>query len=269
MTDNTGFPIVFDFEDKPLRTVDFDGEPWFVAADVCQILALGNVTKALKRLDDDEQALTTIQGLSRGNNQANVISESGLYSLALTSRKPEAKRFKKWITSEVLPAIRKTGGYNQAQHVPRLSTLSRTSVSLINALKKETNPAARRLLHEQLALTCRMMGIQAPALGDIGHDAPEVPSVVEDFWGVYEALTTGPDAVALNHSSKPGVIAINLIEVCKAAKERGLELAPRMQLANALRLSRDPRFLEASKSVRSHDGRTVRCWLFEASGSQL
>lgn len=268
MTDNTDFPLVFDFEEKPVRTVDRNGEVWFVASDVCSALTIGNSRDAISRLDDDEKGVGITDTLG-GRQEVTIINESGLYSLTFSSRKDEAKRFRKWVTSEVLPAIRKTGGYNQAQHVPRLSTLSRTSVSLINALKKETNPAARRLLHEQLALTCRMMGIQAPALGDIGHDAPEVPSVVEDFWGVYEALTTGPDAVALNHSSKPGVIAINLIEVCKAAKERGLELAPRMQLANALRLSRDPRFLEASKSVRSHDGRTVRCWLFEASGSQL
>jgi len=137
MKDNPEFPIVFDFEEKPVRTVDRDGETWFVAADVCQILELSNATKALKRLDDDEQALITIQGLSRGNNQANAINESGLYALALTSRKPEAKRFKKWITSEVLPAIRKTGGYNQPQHVPRLSTLTRNSLTLLQALKKK------------------------------------------------------------------------------------------------------------------------------------
>ncbi|WP_375581741.1 Bro-N domain-containing protein [Marinobacter adhaerens] len=267
MTDNADFPIVFDFENSPLRTVDFDGEPWFVAADVCQILALGNVTKALKRLDDDEQALTTIQGLSRGNNQANVINESGLYGLVLTSRKPEAKRFKKWVTSEVLPAIRKTGGYNQPQQVPRLSTLTRNSLTLLQALKKETNPEARKYLHDQLTITSRMLGVQPPPLTSIGSDAPEVPSVVDDFWSVYEALTTGTDAAQLNHSPKSELIAVSLIEVCREAEKQGLELPRRMELARTLKLSRDPQFLEASKTVRTQDGRSLRCWVFQITES--
>lgn len=88
-----------------------DGEPWFVAVDVCAALGLDNTTMALKRLDADEQALITIEGFSRGNDEVNAINESGLYSLILTSRKPEAKTFKKWVTSEVLPSIRKTGSY--------------------------------------------------------------------------------------------------------------------------------------------------------------
>ena len=96
-----------------VRTVLRDGEPWFVAADVCAALEISNTTDALKRLDADEQALGSIEGISRGNDSANLINESGLYSLVLGSRKPDAKRFKKWVTSEVLPAIRKTGGYQQ------------------------------------------------------------------------------------------------------------------------------------------------------------
>lgn len=105
--------IPFQFESKNVRVVkDEQGEPWFVAADVCEALAVGNATMALKRLDADEQALISIEGISRGNDRANVVNESGLYSLIMGSRKPEAKRFKKWVTAEVLPSIRKTGGYS-------------------------------------------------------------------------------------------------------------------------------------------------------------
>lgn len=100
-----------------VRTLLRDGEPWFVAADVCAALAIGNTTDALRRLDADEQALGSIEGISRGNDAANLINESGLYSLVLGSRKPEAKQFKRWVTSEVLPAIRKTGGYQQSATV--------------------------------------------------------------------------------------------------------------------------------------------------------
>lgn len=84
---------------------------WFVAADVCRALGLGNSTNACARLDDDEHALISIKGLSRGNDEANAVNEPGLYTLVLSSRKPEAKAFKRWIAHEVIPSIRKTGGY--------------------------------------------------------------------------------------------------------------------------------------------------------------
>jgi prophage antirepressor-like protein len=103
--------IPFEFEKFSVRVVDQNGSPWFIAADVCAALELGNVSQAIKRLDDDEQALISNEGIHRGSDQINVVNESGLYSLILGSRKPEAKKFKKWVTSEVLPAIRKTGSY--------------------------------------------------------------------------------------------------------------------------------------------------------------
>lgn len=97
-----------------VRSLIIAGEPWFVAADVCKALELPNTTAALSRLDADEQALISIKGISKGNDYANTVNESGLYSLILGSRKPSAKAFKKWVTSEVLPAIRKTGTYSVA-----------------------------------------------------------------------------------------------------------------------------------------------------------
>ncbi len=88
-----------------------NNEPWFIAKDVCDILELDNVTKALYPLDDDEK-LTLPVVRSGQTREMNFVNESGLYSLIFQSRKPEAKKFKKWVTSEVLPSIRKTGGYN-------------------------------------------------------------------------------------------------------------------------------------------------------------
>ncbi|WCL51460.1 phage antirepressor [Leptospira sp. GIMC2001] len=106
---NSSNLIPFTYENKTVRTVDINGEPWFVAKDVCEILEIQNSTDALNRLDSDERARFNLgrQG------ESNIISESGLYSLILGSRKPEAKSFKKWVTSEVLPAIRKTGSYSK------------------------------------------------------------------------------------------------------------------------------------------------------------
>jgi BRO family, N-terminal domain len=103
-------PTVFTFISQTLRVVMRDGNPWFVAADVCAALGLDNNRQAVTRLDDDERGVISNDTPS-GQQEMTIINESGLYSLILGSRKPEAKKFKKWVTSEVLPAIRKTGTY--------------------------------------------------------------------------------------------------------------------------------------------------------------
>jgi hypothetical protein len=104
-------PTIFNFDSTTVRVVTgTNGEPWFIAADVCAVLDFSNPSETLKRLDEEERTLISIEGASNGL-QVNAINESGLYTLVLGSRKPEAKRFKKWVTSEVLPTIRKTGSY--------------------------------------------------------------------------------------------------------------------------------------------------------------
>lgn len=103
--------ITFNFVTSSVRIVMIDDAPWFVGKDVCEALSIANHNDALGRLDDDERrgvAITDPLGIEQ---TAVAINESGLYSLILTSRKPEAKKFKKWVTAEVLPAIRKTGRY--------------------------------------------------------------------------------------------------------------------------------------------------------------
>ncbi|MHB1350097.1 MAG: BRO-N domain-containing protein [Desulfobulbaceae bacterium] len=100
------------FEDMPVRLViDERGEPWFVAKDVCDILELVNSREALKGLDDDELAS---EKLTSGGQlrEMNLVSESGLYTLVIRSNKPQAKPFRRWVTHEVLPSIRKTGSYS-------------------------------------------------------------------------------------------------------------------------------------------------------------
>lgn len=103
----------FDFKGALLRTLtDEAGEPWFVAKDVCDILELSNVTEALRSLDDDEKSNFRISEVAQNGGRAPlIISEPGLYKLIMRSRKPEAKEFQRWVTHEVLPQIRKTGGY--------------------------------------------------------------------------------------------------------------------------------------------------------------
>lgn len=119
-----------------IRVLKQYGEAWFVAADVCKALEIGNTSQAMSRLDDDEK--TTL--ISNEGRQLNIVSESGLYSLVLSSRKKEAKTFKRWITHEVLPSIRKTGGYNSKQSDEYKT--KRLEVMMMNAkarLMKEQN----------------------------------------------------------------------------------------------------------------------------------
>ena len=101
----------FNFDGEEIRVShDEQGNPWFVANDVCAVLEIVNSRDALTRLDDDEKGVVSTYTLG-GEQEQSSINESGLYSLVLSSRKPEAKRFKKWVTAEVLPTLRKTGSY--------------------------------------------------------------------------------------------------------------------------------------------------------------
>lgn len=106
----------FDFKGSSLRTLtDEAGEPWFVAKDVCDILGMSNPSMAVTALDKDEVAQIDpkdyLGSENRSNQAVNIVSEPGLYKLIMRSRKPEAKEFQRWVTHEVLPSIRRTGGY--------------------------------------------------------------------------------------------------------------------------------------------------------------
>ena len=107
-------PKLFQYKaGQMVRTLVVDGEPGFIAVDVCAILSIRNSRDAIARLDDDEKGVASTDTLGGAQEMA-YVTESGLYSLVFTSRKQEAKAFKRWVTSEVLPAIRKTGSYSTA-----------------------------------------------------------------------------------------------------------------------------------------------------------
>ena len=93
-----------------VRTIEQNGEPWFIARDVCECLSIGKYRDAVSRLEEDERGSVEMD-TPGGRQSLSAVNEYGLYSLVLSSRKPEAKEFKRWITHEVIPAIRKTGGY--------------------------------------------------------------------------------------------------------------------------------------------------------------
>lgn len=119
-----------------VRTIIRDGEPWFVAADVCRALDIQNTTDAMSRLDEDEKGVDSIYTLG-GAQDLLIVNEPGLYSLVLGSRKPEAKAFKRWITHEVIPDIRKHGGYLTPAMINELLDNPSTLIALAQKLIAE------------------------------------------------------------------------------------------------------------------------------------
>jgi prophage antirepressor-like protein len=120
--------INFEYQGAQVRTVTIDGEPWWVAGDVCGVLNISNPSQAIVSLEDDEKSTISNSESRNGGGNILIINEPGLYSLILRSRKPEAKEFKRWITHEVIPQIRKTGSY-------QLSGERLIAVALIEAQK--------------------------------------------------------------------------------------------------------------------------------------
>lgn len=185
--------IPYSFEGNEVRLLDRDGEPWFVLADVCRSLEIANPRDAAARLDEDEKMTVgnadghSVIGAERGRGGAQsltIINESGLYSLILTSRKAAAKRFKKWITAEVLPSIRKTGMYVFGGDDPDLPAMAdgkvfgvriakvNAAARLISCANAIFGPEAARALWAQEPGLPRLAGHGVSALAGTASDDP-------------------------------------------------------------------------------------------------
>ena len=176
-----------------VRTVMQDGEPWFVAADVCKALEIGNTAQAAARLDDDEKMTIKINDShsgSRGGAQSMiVVSEMGLYSLALGSRKKEAKDFKRWITHEVIPTIRKTGGY-----------VHNSEVFIQNYL-----PFADDTTKQLFRLTLDVVDKQNKQIADQQKELAEKSAAIEEMTpkaSYYDIVINSPDLIPITIIAK-------------------------------------------------------------------
>lgn len=127
-------PQVFNFNQSEIRIIQLDGQPWFVAKDVCDVLELSNPTVSIQRLDSDEVTKFNLGGL---HGEVNIVNEYGLYSLILGSRKQEAKEFKRWITHNVIPSIRKHGAYMTPQTIEETLNNPDFIIGLATRLKEE------------------------------------------------------------------------------------------------------------------------------------
>lgn len=239
----------FDFEEQAVRVILRDGEPWFVAADVCRVLDLENVTRSVERLDDDERMTLSIADINAGltlhssegqtgrggARYLTIISESGLYALIFTSRKEAAKRFRKWVTSEVLPALRNTGRYEMPEvpdAAPGLDALAREEVSAWLTMVREA-----RLLRGRGA---------AIALWD-ASPLPPLPRDPDDAMFKRDTTFTSflKQCCVITGDPSDRVRARDLIDAFKlwcieCRLPRQTDRAVALQLANLSRLWRDP-----------------------------
>ncbi len=178
MTDVTPFQ----FEDHDVRVVVLDGEPWFVARDVCAALGLTNPADAVNALDKDDLGSTeVVDSLGRRNPNARIINEPGLYSLILRSRKPEAKAFKRWITHEVLPQIRKTGSYS--------AILSPAEMLLRQCQMLVEQERRTRVIEEQNRRILSRQEAQDEVLDDFGGEIGTLRVDVETLKENHERVT--------------------------------------------------------------------------------
>lgn len=144
--------MTFNYEANKVRTIENNGEPWFVLKDVCKVLELSNPTVVAQRLDDDER---TKLNLGR-QGETLIINESGLYSVILRSDKPQSKQFRKWVTGEVLPSIRKTGSYGLTQIETNTNTLKEENqkikkAQLMHEISKDmTEPICKSVLQRHI-----------------------------------------------------------------------------------------------------------------------
>ena len=207
---NAGFKV---------RVVMRDGEPWFVAKDVCTCLEIANVSDACSRLDEDERGIVSTDTPS-GNQEMLIVSEPGLYSLIGSSKKPEAKAFKRWVNHEVLPSIRKTGGYG-IRTVDDMINDPDTAIRLLTQLK------ILRLQNDQLEMerdeairTKAEIGSrrEATAMNTASQKSKECEKLREQIgdsktYKAVTAITWLPDYFDMSNRGLYGSLAANLKKI--------------------------------------------------------
>lgn len=211
---------VFNFQGREVRTVILNGEPWWVARDVCTILGLSDPSTSLARLDDEDKGTHTMRTLG-GDQAMVVINESGVYSLILRSRRPEAKVFKRWVTADVIPSIRKTGSYGVAKASPldALAITVNQLAMILGQATQETRLLVETTREEVASVADRVQTLETVATAEA--ITAKVVSEVEHREAIREARDR--DVRAMRHHVKVLVDHLVAIKVERLGTKRGPE----------------------------------------------
>jgi prophage antirepressor-like protein len=194
--------IPLDYKGQQVRMTGTKENPLWVLKDVCDVLDIKNPTDVSKRLDPDEVTRLNLGGLS---GVVNVVTESGLYAVILRSDKPEAKPFRKWITSEVIPSIRKTGSYSVKQDKPKKSALPLASSNhMIEMLTRSWKAAGV----DPKNIASMQTGLARDALAPYGLHVPELPIAVDR---TYDATEMAKSLGILSKAGLPHAQAVTAI----------------------------------------------------------
>ncbi|WP_066738142.1 BRO family protein [Cupriavidus sp. D384] len=253
-------PSVFAFDSRAVRVVTGpDGLAWFVATDIASALDFRMASDMVRMLDDDEKG-TQIVRTPGGEQEMLLISEAGLYAAVLRSRKEEAKRFKRWVTHEVLPAIRKTGGYQAGPSASLHLAAQALRLRLLDRLQCSRLPAMRLTIYDQLRQLSDFMGLPTPPLDSVSSEHKADPDAVSQLWVALNEL--GRKSVPYNHARDPQLLAINGPHIDKLCSEHRLVMPPLRQMRRAIIAA--PRFIDFRTVNSKLTGRSTKCWVFQA-----
>lgn len=265
-------PQLFAFEQNDslssVRVVTSEqGEPLFVATDIASALEYRDSHTMTRNLDDDEKGTHIVCTLG-GNQELSVITESGVYSAILTSRKPSAKKFKKWLTSEVLPSIRKTGGYQRdGLSLNKRVELQRYSHKLLSDISKTPDPYIRNMLYQDLQAVRGWLGTDTPPLDSLilSGVADDSLEIVEAFFNAICYLEQHGELV--NQHAPKTQLAVHIDSFLALCEQHNIPMVKGRTLTRALRQS--PRLIAASHNVNSTQlsGKVLKCWSFSLETS--
>lgn len=268
----------FDYDSQAVRTVMIDGAPWFVAVDVCRILDLANPRQVIDRLDEDEVRVVNLNTVHsndgiqagvhnadtlRGNPNMNVVSESGLYALIFTSRKEEAKAFRKWVTGTVLPSLRRDGVFVM-DHAPHPDTLSSSPAFGLDMATREAENWTSLLRELRFVAGPKVVrGVWAKSpfgalLQEQGFDP--VAKNTASFEEAADFITASFDVTGHSHDVIPAAQVLAMYAAWRGAGDMGVgaENALAKHLAALSRVYRHPdtgkRFSRRKSSIWYYDG---------------
>lgn len=264
---NHSTPALFEFEALPIRVLTKpNGNLWFVAIDIAAALEYRDAANMVRNLDEDESdthivSIRSESGFTQ-NREVLIVNESGLYSAIMLSRKPAARRFKRWVTAEVLPSIRKTGSYSFAPTIPQQIALSCHRVTLLKELHRAHDNGIRAAIHEQVAQISHQLGLSVPDLSTIGVGTRIASEITSKLWDALEILERKGERY--NHAPwLSGMIYLKLPHLGALFKKHGIDLLFDTEMRKAMKASKQPKFVLAGPKGSSIEGKTIRCWVFE------